>query len=73
MASDEKKQREVNTEAVFAALVKLRRIRQSPRYRSFLSADAIEVFSALNVSGYAGPSSSRTIVEDCISLVQTRR
>lgn len=60
MTSDEKKQTQVNTDAVSSALLKLRRIRQSPRYSSFLSAEAIEAFSALKVSAYAGPASIST-------------
>ena len=70
MTFNEKKQPEVNTDAVSAALGRLRCSRQSPRYRGFLSADAVEAFSALKVFGYAGTASICTYAGDCISPVQ---
>lgn len=70
MTFNEKKQPEVETDAVSAALVRLRCSRHSPRYRSFLSADAVEPFSALKVSGYTGTALICTDAGDCISPVQ---
>ena len=52
------------------AIARLRKIQQSPRYRSFFTDDAIQAFADVEASAYAGKSRFTAQASVCVSVAK---